>query len=84
MNQVQFLNAFKYLKISFDINNNRVFFNGAVPYEIAEVIKRNPEFEVELILREATHNPDLLESIKERASIRWSDGLSDIVKTLYY
>ena len=29
------------------------------------------------ILREATHNPDLLESIKERASIRWSDGLSD-------
>lgn len=77
MTKIQFLNAFKYLKISFDINQSRLFFNGSVPYEIAEAIKRNPEFEVELMLREATRNPDLLERIKERASIRWSDGLSD-------
>lgn len=29
------------------------------------------------ILKKASKNPDLLESIKERASIRWSEGLSD-------
>lgn len=29
------------------------------------------------ILREALHNPDALDAIKERAAIRWSNGLSD-------
>lgn len=29
------------------------------------------------VLREAMNNPDLLYNIKERASIRWSNGLSD-------
>ena len=29
------------------------------------------------VLREAMKNPDLLDAIKERASIRWSNGLSD-------
>ena len=29
------------------------------------------------ILREAMKKPDLLDAIKERASIRWSNGLSD-------
>lgn len=77
MTKIQFLNAFKYLRVSFDVNQSRLFLNGSVPYEITEALKRNPELEVELILREAVRNPDLLESIKERASIRWADGLSD-------
>lgn len=29
------------------------------------------------VLREAMKKPDLLDAIKERASIRWSNGLSD-------
>ena len=29
------------------------------------------------ILREAANNPDLLDTITERAAIRWSEGLSD-------
>ena len=36
-----------------------------------------PEKEAKRILREAVKNPDLLYDIKERASIRWSNGLSD-------
>lgn len=38
-------------------------------------MKQNPQ--AIKILREAARNPGLLERIKERASIRWSDGLSD-------
>ena len=36
-----------------------------------------PEQEAKRILSEAVKNPDLLYTIKERASIRWSNGLSD-------
>lgn len=36
-----------------------------------------PREQVLKILREASKNPELLESIQERASIRWADGLSD-------
>ena len=38
-----------------------------------------PEYDKEArrILREAMKKSDLLDSIKERASIRWSNGLSD-------
>ena len=36
-----------------------------------------PERKARQILREAVNNPDLLYDIKERASIRWSNGLSD-------
>lgn len=36
-----------------------------------------PEQEAKQILCKALKNPDLLYTIKERASIRWSNGLSD-------
>ena len=43
--------------------------------------QRNSENDAEKraaeILWEAVKNPDLLDAIKERASIRWSEGLSD-------
>ena len=35
------------------------------------------EQEAKRILREAMNDPDLLDNIKERASIRWSNGRSD-------
>ena len=73
----QLLNACRYLSLKFDVIHNRVFFRGDVPQEIKEALKTNPEIEVELILKEACKNSDLLDSIKERASIKWSEGLSD-------
>ena len=36
-----------------------------------------PEQKAAEILRRAISNPELLERIKERACIRWADGLSD-------
>ena len=73
----QFYNTCNYLKLKFEVIHSRVRFNGDVPQEIQETLKSVPELETEIILKEALKNPVLLESIKERASIRWSEGLSD-------
>ena len=37
----------------------------------------NPEIEAWIILHEATKNDTLLDTLQERACIRWSEGLSD-------
>ena len=41
------------------------------------ILAANPEIEAWIILHEATKNDTLLDVIQERASIRWSEGLSD-------
>ncbi len=55
--------------------NNRLYLPFSVPQEIHAAIAENPELEAELILRKA--DADLMDIITERASIRWSNGLSD-------
>lgn len=42
-----------------------------------KVSENDIEKRVAVILREAANNPDLLDTITERAAIRWSEGLSD-------
>lgn len=41
------------------------------------VLAANPEIEAWIILHEATKNDTLLDTLQERACIRWSEGLSD-------
>ena len=57
--------------------NNRLYLPFSVPHEIHRAIAENPELEAELILRKAKTDADLMDAITERASIRWSNGLSD-------
>lgn len=65
------------MNIKFDVEYNRICFGEKVPQEVIDALKNNPELETEVILKEALVNSDLLDSIKERASIRWAEGLSD-------
>lgn len=81
MNRQQFFNTVKYMRLKPTVSDGRIkFFGNSSLYEARKALDGLPEVEVELILKAAVHNPDLLDAIKERASIRWSDGLSD---TLY-
>ena len=57
--------------------DNRLYLPFSVPHEIHAAIAENPELEAELILRKAKTDSNLLDIITERASIRWSNGLSD-------
>ncbi len=78
MNRQQFFNTVKYLRLKVCVENGRVKFSGnAYPTELLKALDEMPELEAELILREATCNPDLLDAIQERASIRWVEGASD-------
>lgn len=78
MNRQQFFNAVKYLRLKVHVENGRVKFSGnASPAELQKALDEMPELEAELILREATRNPDLLDAIQERACIRWCEGASD-------
>ena len=44
---------------------------------LCNILTREPRLKAEVILHEAMKDPDLMYSIQERASIRWSNGYSD-------
>ena len=44
---------------------------------LCNILAREPRLKAEVILHEAMKDPDLMYSIQERASIRWSNGYSD-------
>lgn len=73
----QFINACKYLRLKSVVTNSRLCLSGNIPNEIREALADSPELEAELILHKAIHDADLLDSIQERACIRWVEGFSD-------
>ena len=44
---------------------------------LESLLNKNAELKAAVILHEAIRDSDLLDAIKERAAIRWSEGLSD-------
>ena len=42
-----------------------------------EILRSNPDLEARIILRVAMTDSDLMDAIKERACIRWTEGYSD-------
>ena len=75
MNKQQFDNTAKYLRVKPIVVDMRIHFDGGAA--LRKALDEQPELEAELILREATRNPDLLDMIQERACIRWENGYSD-------
>ena len=75
MNKQQFDNTAKYLRVRPTVVDMRVHIDGGAA--LRKALDEQPELEAELILREATRNPDLLDVIQERACIRWENGYSD-------
>ena len=93
MTQEQFINNYKYLRLNFEVIDNHVkLINAPLEMsealkQLPDIEERMLSHwdkkqkikiqEATRILREALHNPDALDAIKERAAIRWSNGLSD-------
>ena len=75
MNKEQFFNSMNYLNVKPAVIDGRITFSGSS--SLRKALDELPELEAEMILREAVHNPDLMDVIKERAYIRWSEGYSD-------
>ena len=75
MDRTQFFNTMKYMRLQPDVVDGRIHFEGGAA--VRKALDDLPEVEAEMILSEATRNPDLLDCIQERASIRWADGYSD-------
>ena len=64
-----------YMHVKPAVTDGRITFSGGS--SLRKALDELPELEAEMILREAVHNPDLMDVIKERAYIRWSEGYSD-------
>ena len=64
-----------YMRVKPTVVDIRIRFDGGAA--LCKALDDMPELEAELILREATRNPDLLDVIQERACIRWENGYSD-------
>lgn len=60
-----------FFEIKFTNGNNRIIFR------LESLLNKNAELKTAVILHEAIKDPELLDIIKERAAIRWSEGLSD-------
>lgn len=75
MNKQQFFNSMNYMRAQPAVIDGRITFSGGS--SLRKALDELPELEVEMILKLAVHNPDLMDAIKERACIRWSEGYSD-------
>ena len=75
MTKHQFDNTAKYMCVKPTVVDMRIHIDGGAA--LRKALDEQPELETELILRETARNPDLLDLVKERAAIRWSNGYSD-------
>lgn len=75
MTKHQFDNTAKYMCVKPTVVDMRIHIDGGLA--LRKALDEQPELETELILRETARNPDLLDLVKERAAIRWSNGYSD-------
>ena len=75
MTRQQFFNAMSYMHVKPTVIDMRIHIDGGAV--LRKALDDCPELEIELILREATSNPDLFDMVKERAAIRWSNGYGD-------
>lgn len=64
-----------YMRVKPTVVDMRIHIDGGLA--LRKALDEQPELETELILRETARNPDLLDLVKERAAIRWSNGYSD-------
>ena len=75
-----FLQQLSHAGITYSVEWGRVSLSGGYPQErerLIGILQGNPDLEARLILGAAVHDPGIMESIEERASIRWVDGYSD-------
>ena len=78
MRKRQFFNTLKHFHLQPRVEDGRISFSSSSALiDARKTLDENPELEAEMILHIAAHDPDLLEAIQERASIRWVEGLSD-------
>lgn len=78
MTREQFFNSLKYFHIKPHVLDGRIMFSGSSSLiDARKALDDCPELEAEMILRQAVHNPDLMDLITERACIRWENGYSD-------
>lgn len=78
MTEAQFIKNYKYLHLSYEVDERtfRVRLINA-PKEMQEALETLPELEAKMLMRRAVRDEALLELIKERACIQYSEGLSD-------
>lgn len=78
MNRQQFFNSVNYFHLKPYVDNGRIQFSGSSPLlDARKALDDLPDVEAEMILKLAVHNRDLMDSIQERACIRWAEGYSD-------
>lgn len=66
--------------MNYNAEGRRVILSGGTEKAIRRctaILSRQPHLEAKLILMRAVNDPELMDSIQERACIRWSDGYSD-------
>ena len=66
--------------LNYHVEGGRVILSGGTVKardRCTSILSRQPDLEAKLILMRAVNDPELMDSIQERACIRWSDGYSD-------
>lgn len=75
-----YLTLLRSADVSYEVRDNRIFLHGGkreARERCREILSGNVELEVQMIMMLAVHDATLLDTIKERASIRWVEGYSD-------